>query len=58
MLMTLLDIKVYSAIDGCRCYVLFCDLDCNDSSSSSDNNTNAATIQLPGTLLQRFEALY
>ncbi len=32
-----------------------CGLGCNDS--NSDNNTNAATTQLPGTLLQRFEAL-
>jgi hypothetical protein len=32
-----------------------CGLGCNDS--SIDKNINAAITQLPGTLLQRFEAL-
>ena len=32
-----------------------CGLGCNDNSSG--NNINAAITQLPGTLLQRFEAL-
>ena len=32
-----------------------CGLGCNDS--NNDNNINAAITQLPGTLLQRFEAL-
>jgi hypothetical protein len=32
-----------------------CGLGCNDSSSGK--NINAAITQLPGTLLQRFEAL-
>jgi hypothetical protein len=32
-----------------------CGLGCDDNSSG--NNINAATTQLPGTLLQRFEAL-
>jgi hypothetical protein len=57
MLMTLSNTIVYSVVVVVVWLSLLCccGLGCNDNCSG--NNINAATTQLPGTLLQRFEAL-
>ncbi len=57
MLMAISDIISYSvaAVVVELSLLCCCGLGCNDS--NSDNNINAAITQLPGTLLQRFEAL-
>ena len=56
-LMTISAVIIYSVVVVAAWLSLLCccGLGCNDSSSGK--NINAAITQLPGTLLQRFEAL-